>query len=165
MPLSAPNWHVKRPKTCHYQAVQTSSIQMQQQKLALAQSMTKLISSKIFIGACFSLLMMSLLYQILINSKDQLSAFIAVLPASTVITMAWFTAVRVVFTKSENVWFKRQFTEKLQKSGIRIFYVWCIFSLHWFFGGWADSWVGYWYGLFSNKYFNNLFLDQISDSQ
>lgn len=76
---------------------------MQQQKLALAQSMTKLISSKIFIGACFSLLMMSLLYQILINSEDQLSAFIAVLPASTVITMAWFTAVRVVFTKSENV--------------------------------------------------------------
>ena len=43
------------------------------------------------------------IYQILINSEDQLSAFITVLPASTVITMAWFTAVRVVFTKSENV--------------------------------------------------------------
>ena len=76
---------------------------MQQQQLALAQSMTKLISSKIFIGSCFSLLMMSSLYQILTNSEDQLSAFIAVLPASTVITMAWFTVVRVVFTKSENV--------------------------------------------------------------
>ena len=47
--------------------------------------------------------MMSSIYQILINSEDQLSAFIAVLPASTVITMAWFTAVRVVFRKSENV--------------------------------------------------------------
>ena len=76
---------------------------MQQQQLALAQSMTKLISSKIFIGSCFSLLMMSSLYQILTKSEDQLSAFIAVLPASTVITMAWFTVVRVVFTKSENV--------------------------------------------------------------
>lgn len=162
---SEPNWRASPPKTCHYQAVQTSSIQVQQQKLALAQSMTKLISSKTFIGACFSLLMMSSIYQILINSEDQLSAFIAVLPASTVITMAWFTAVRVVFTKSENVWFKWQFAQKLQKPGICIFYVWCIFPLHRFFRCWADSWVGYWHGVFGNKYFDNLFLDKISDSK
>mgnify|MGYP004169490887 FL=1 len=47
--------------------------------------------------------MTSALFQILISTEDQLSAFIAVIPASTVIIMAWFTVVRRLFNKSENV--------------------------------------------------------------
>jgi hypothetical protein len=62
-----------------------------------------LISSKSFISISFNVVMMSALYQILINTEDQLSTFIAVLPASTVMTMAWFTAVRRIFNKSEHV--------------------------------------------------------------
>ena len=76
---------------------------MQEQKIALAKSMTSLISSKAFISISFIVVITSALYQVLISSDDQLSAFIAVLPASTVIVMAWFTAVRRLFNKSENV--------------------------------------------------------------
>jgi|TARA_B100001063_G_scaffold224934_1_gene233355 hypothetical protein len=76
---------------------------MQKQKIALATSMSGLISSKSFISISFVVVMMSALYQILINTEDQLSTFIAVLPASTVMIMAWFTAVRRIFNKSEHV--------------------------------------------------------------
>ena len=76
---------------------------MQEQKIALAKSMTSLISSKAFISISFIVVITSALYQVLISSDDQLSTFIAVLPASTVIIMAWFTAVRRLFNKSEHV--------------------------------------------------------------
>ena len=78
-------------------------IQMQEQKIALAKSMTSLISSKAFISISFIVIMTSALFQILISTEDQLSVFIAVIPASTVIIMAWFTAVRRLFSKSEHV--------------------------------------------------------------
>ena len=78
-------------------------IQMQEQKIALAKSMTSLISSKAFISISFIVIMTSALFQILISTEDQLSVFIAVIPASTVIIMAWFTVVRRLFNKSENV--------------------------------------------------------------
>ena len=78
-------------------------IQMQEQKIALAKSMTSLISSKAFISLSFIVIMTSALFQILISTEDQLSTFIAVIPASTVIIMAWFTAVRRLFSKSEHV--------------------------------------------------------------
>ena len=78
-------------------------IQMQEQKIALAKSMTSLISSKAFISISFIVIMTSALFQILISTEDQLSVFVAVIPASTVIIMAWFTVVRRLFNKSENV--------------------------------------------------------------
>ena len=78
-------------------------IQMQEQKIALAKSMTSLISSKVFISISFIVVTMSVLFQILISTEDQLSVFIAVIPASTVIIMVWFTVVRRLFNKSENV--------------------------------------------------------------
>ena len=140
-------------------------IQMQEQKIALAKSMTSLISSKAFISISFIVIMTSALFQILISTEDQLSVFIAVIPASTVIIMAWFTVVRRLFNKSENVWFQQQFVQNIQRFGIFIFHVRCIFSLRRLSWSWADSWMGNRHGIYGYNRFNNLFLGKIFNPQ
>ena len=75
---------------------------MMDSQLSTARSMQSLITSKRFISTCFAVLVLGALFQILVNSNDLTSFVVAVVPAVTVIAMAWLTLMRLAFTKSEH---------------------------------------------------------------
>ena len=64
--------------------------------------MAKLASSKIFASSCFMLLSIATIFRILATSDDLMSSVIAVVPASTVVIVSWFTLIRLAFPKSTN---------------------------------------------------------------
>ena len=64
--------------------------------------MAKLASSKIFVSSCFMLLSIATIFRILATSDDLMSSVIAVVPASTVVIVSWFTLIRLAFPKSTN---------------------------------------------------------------
>ena len=75
---------------------------MLEAQLSTARSMQRLILSKAFASICFLFLIASALFQILTNSDDLTSFFVAVMPALTVITMAWLAVLRLTFPKADN---------------------------------------------------------------
>ena len=64
--------------------------------------MAKLASSKIFASSCFMLLSIATIFRILATSDDLMSSVIAVVPASTVVIVSWFTLIRLAFPKPTN---------------------------------------------------------------
>ena len=48
------------------------------------------------------LLSIATIFRILATSDDLMSSVIAVVPASTVVIVSWFTLVRLAFPKSKN---------------------------------------------------------------
>ena len=76
--------------------------QMLEAQLSTARTMQKLILSKAFASICFLLLIAGALFQIVTNSEDLASLFVAVMPALTVTTMAWLAVLRLTFPKPNN---------------------------------------------------------------
>ena len=71
-------------------------------RLNLGILMARLASSKIFASSCFMLLSIATIFRILATSDDLMSSILAVVPASAVVIVSWFTFIRLAFLKSEN---------------------------------------------------------------
>ena len=113
--------------------------QMDALRLNLGISMARLASSKIFASSFFVLLSAVTGFHVLATSDDLMSSVLAVVPASTVVTISWFTLIRLTYPKSENAWIEKWFTKRLQRPGIYFFYVWLLFPLYRFSRSWANT--------------------------